>query len=398
MPKIPPPSKPVPANSLPKKALPQKTPLCALCLARFPSSKSLSQSNQPQSCFICQGSLSQLEKLASAAIEQSQEFEWSTFSISTSFPKATLVREDLAADSFQPGLYPSMKNHVNSILSTIISEKTGKKNDQRFGEAQLSIHFGNLIAAASPAALYVFGHYIKKSRLHCQSRWHCSECNGRGCASCKGSGQNYPSIEEELGKELCTAFCAKAATLHASGREDVNVLMLGNGRPFVMELSKPKKRACDLAKLEGALYYNPNVSAIRLEIVCKPFLDAVCNSHFNKEYVATVSADRPLSKEDALACQSLSGKTLLQQTPTRVLARRADLVRKRKIFSLTAEENRGKLTIRILAEAGTYIKELISSDSGRTKPSLASLLGCKALCEELDVVAIHDGFLDTVAR
>lgn len=304
----------------------------------------------------------------------------------------------MAADNFQPGQYTSMKNQVNSILAKTVSEKAGKKNDQRFGEAQLFIHFGNLTSSASPAALYVFGHYIKKSRLHCQSRWHCSECNGRGCASCKGSGQNYPSIEEELGKEFCTAFCAKAATLHASGREDVNVLMVGTGRPFVMELSLPKKRACDLAKLEAALYYNPNVSAIGLEIVSKPFLDAVCNSHFNKEYKATVSADRPLSKQDAIACQSLSGKTLLQQTPTRVLARRADLVRKRKIFSLSAEEKGGKLSIRILAEAGTYIKELISSDSGRTKPSLASLLGCKALCEELDVVAIHDGFLQTVAR
>ena len=33
-----------------------------------------------------------------------------------------------------------------------------------------------------------------------------------------------------------------------------------------------------------------------------------------------------------------------------------------------------------------YIKELVSSDSGRTKPSFAEILGTEAICIELDVV------------
>ena len=132
-------------------------------------------------------------------------------------------------------------------------------------------------------------------------------------------------------------------------------------------------------------------------MVGKHFLDAVCNSHFEKEYSALVSADRPLSSSDAVACAALSGAMLEQQTPKRVLSRRADLERKRKIISLSAEEcGGGKLRLRILAEAGPYIKELVSSDGGRTRPSVSEILGCSAVCEELDVVSIRDYFLETI--
>ena len=46
-------------------------------------------------------------------------------------------------------------------------------------------------------------------------------------------------------------------------------------------------------------------------------------------------------------------------------------------------------------QAGTYIKEFVHGDSGRTSPSLGSLLGCRDPAEilELDVLDIHMEFL-----
>ena len=43
----------------------------------------------------------------------------------------------------------------------------------------------------------------------------------------------------------------------------------------------------------------------------------------------------------------------------------------------------------IVGEGGLYIKELISGDDGRTKPSFAEILGCKAICVKLDVTHLH---------
>jgi tRNA pseudouridine synthase 10 len=51
-------------------------------------------------------------------------------------------------------------------------------------------------------------------------------------------------------------------------------------------------------------------------------------------------------------------------------------------------------TLLITAEAGTYIKELVSGDGGRTEPSITGVLGMKALCKKLEVTEIEDGFLD----
>jgi tRNA pseudouridine synthase 10 len=305
------------------------------------------------------------------------------------------VREEKVADLFSPGEFSSLKNALNAQAISKISAATGGKNSQRFAEATFLLDFISGKSSAKPTPVYVYGHYQKFSRKHCQSRWHCSECGGRGCESCGGSGQNYPSVEEEIGKVLQPLFGAASATLHACGREDVDVRMLGNGRPFVMELRDPKKRNPDLGAAEKAFSTNADVRAIN--IVPQYFVDAVCNSHFEKEYSALVSADRPLTSSDAKKAESLSGTMIFQQTPKRVLARRADLERRRKVFAISATmEKGGRLRLKILAEAGTYIKELIHGDVGRTKPSLAALLSRKAACDELDVIGIRDYFLETL--
>ncbi len=48
-------------------------------------------------------------------------------------------------------------------------------------------------------------------------------------------------------------------------------------------------------------------------------------------------------------------------------------------------------------QAGTYIKEFVHSDEGRTVPSLGTLLGCKEPAQilELDVLEIHMPFLES---
>jgi len=45
--------------------------------------------------------------------------------------------------------------------------------------------------------------------------------------------------------------------------------------------------------------------------------------------------------------------------------------------------------IEVRGEAGLYIKELISGDSGRTRPSISELLKNECTCKELDVMKIH---------
>jgi tRNA pseudouridine synthase 10 len=377
----------------------RKFPLCELCAARFKPHEAVSKAKAPAGCHICKGALTATQGLVDSALSQASGFEWQSFSVSSTFDKSAFVREEEVAGNFPPGEFTSIKNSINAELVERISKASGKQNDQRSADASFSFNFKEGKSAARAMPLYVFGRYTKLSRDHCQSTWHCSRCYGRGCEACKGSGKFYPSVQDELGVPLMAAYGSKECLFHASGREDVDVRALGSGRPFVLELVSPKKRRADLRTIEKSLSRNPSVRAAGLCIVGKNFMDAVCNSHFEKEYSALVGADRSLTDADAKKVESLTGVILRQQTPKRVLTRRTDMERQRSIIWISAAtEGDGKLRLKILAEAGTYIKELVSSDGGRTKPSIAEILSCDASCDELDVVAIRDYFLETIEK
>ena len=93
--------------------------------------------------------------------------------------------------------------------------------------------------------------------------------------------------------------------------------------------------------------------------------------------------------------RSLEGVKLAQRTPERVAHRRADLIRRRTVFEVhepkieLMENGIREIEVTMRCESGTYVKETIHGDSGRTQPSFASLL--KAKCEVLwlDVGDIH---------
>ncbi len=86
----------------------------------------------------------------------------------------------------------------------------------------------------------------------------------------------------------------------------------------------------------------------------------------------------------------MTNTVIKQRTPTRVSHRRADLVHPRLVNSVDVVsfvDGMAELVIR--AQHGTYIRELVSGDDGRTVPSLASLIDAKCKVEVLDVLNLH---------
>ena len=82
-------------------------------------------------------------------------------------------------------------------------------------------------------------------------------------------------------------------------------------------------------------------------------------------------------------------RDIYQETPNRVVHRRADKTRIRKVYKvLTSKENCSSLEI--YCDGGLYIKELISGDDERTNPSIAELLGKNIKCVLLDVNSIEE--------
>jgi tRNA U54 and U55 pseudouridine synthase Pus10 len=84
---------------------------------------------------------------------------------------------------------------------------------------------------------------------------------------------------------------------------------------------------------------------------------------------------------------------IIQKTPLRVLHRRALLDRPRRIFQLkTSKLNDHFFLLDLVTSAGTYVKEFVHSDCGRTSPSVRSLLASQCMILQLDVVKLFDDF------
>jgi tRNA pseudouridine synthase 10 len=65
------------------------------------------------------------------------------------------------------------------------------------------------------------------------------------------------------------------------------------------------------------------------------------------------------------------------------------MVREKHIYNCYVESIDGSMAILTLeAESGTYIKELVSGDNGRTKPSISEIIGEPCTVTELDVIDI----------
>jgi tRNA pseudouridine synthase 10 len=341
-------------------------------------------------CHICRGGAMEAGRMAGEAAELLKKEDASGFSLSTMIPKEWLVHEE---DAWDVRTGQSIKDFLNRKVSRELHDATGLPY-QNEGDCRAVLDFSTGKASIERNDLFIFGRYRKLVPGLSQSRWLCSRCNGKGCDSCGGKGKNYESVEERIGEPLKKAAEADEYVLHASGREDVDATNTA-GRPFVLMLKNPKKRRPDLGMAAAEIAAGGEVTASGLAIVGRPFVEVVTESHFDKTYEAHVEFGRALTEDDLTRILSLWGQMLAQQTPQRVAHRRADLVRHRRVRKISILENNGaRAVLRINAEAGTYIKELISGDDGRTEPSIAGLLKTSAKCTKLVVEKIEDGFLD----
>jgi tRNA pseudouridine synthase 10 len=168
--------------------------------------------------------------------------------------------------------------------------------------------------------------------------------------------------------------------------------MLGEGRPFVVSVRWAKRRRLDADEVarEVARLSKGRVEVRDVRVVDRPTASRITSDHAEKTYRAVVRTTdgSPLPADAAERLSALAGAEIRQRTPERVERRRADLVRVRGVLALTVEEMRTEEAVVLLrTDPGTYVKELVSGDEGRTEPSFSSILGQPCFCAELDVVS-----------
>jgi tRNA pseudouridine synthase 10 len=358
------------------------------------SKRSIPKKGQSKTCFLCEDRFQLLDCLIQKALKEIANYEYTTFLVGVELPVAVEEREDEFKAAFEVGYGESIRHEFGRLLGKKIAEQTGKTVEYRKPDMVMIINPFTEDVKIQVNPLFVAGRYRKLVRDIPQSKWFCSSCRGKGCEKCGWTGKMYPeSVEELVSKPFLEAAEGEKTAFHASGREDIDARMLGSGRPFVVEISKPKKRFLDLRKLEETINDRAKgkVEVSNLRFTNKDVVRKLKKAESaQKEYRVLMEFENDVSEGDlCLLEEKLTNASIKQQTPLRVLHRRADLIREKYIYKVKVKKvSPKKAEMEIRCQGGLYVKELVSGDEGRTTPSVSELLGNKAKPIKLDVLNV----------
>lgn len=348
-------------------------------------------------CFLCEGKFEVVSSFAEIVKKRLKRYEFATFLVGVELPLNVAEREDEFKARFNITHGESMKSQFSRTIGKQICEETSKEVDFKTPDlvALVSPFTGRARLQINP--LFIAGRYRKLVRNIPQSRWLCGECGGKGCESCNWTGKKYlESVEELIGTPTLNMVQGKTFILHGAGREDIDVRVLGKGRPFVLEVKEPKKRFINLQKLEQVVneFASGKVEVHGLRFADKNIVRRVKKAEATEKiYRVVVRFDRDVSNEELKEIKkALSNATISQQTPRRVLHRRADLTREKYIYKTQVKRlSNYRAELRIHCQGGLYVKELVTGDQGRTSPSIANILGAEATPIQLDVLSVRAG-------
>lgn len=347
-----------------------------------------------KTCFLCEDKLKNINKLAKKAIENLQKYEFNNFLVGTELPITVEEREDEFKAKFKIKYGEHIRNDFGRLIGKKIARDIKKVVEHKKPNVVVLVNpfLEEITLQINP--LYVAGRYRKLVRDIPQSIWLCPSCRGSGCEKCNSTGKKYSeSIEEIVGRPFLDTTGGVKTSFHSSGREDIDVRMLGNGRPFVIEIAQPKKRFLDLKKLKETVnnYAKGKVEISNLQFADKNFVRKLKQTESaQKEYEVTIEFESKITTKDLILLkEQLTNTIVKQRTPIRVLHRRAHLTREKHIYDIKVKKLSSKTAkMKIRCQGGLYVKELVTGDEERTIPSISKILENKATPIKLDVLNI----------
>ncbi|EFN79605.1 Putative tRNA pseudouridine synthase Pus10, partial [Harpegnathos saltator] len=289
-------------------------------------------------------------------------------------------------------------------IDTLLNEITDEQLLQQFTISQIVpqtfIRVDNVLCSHS--SIFIGGRYNKLSRELSQTPWFVN-----------GEKKVETSVQDLLCNSIAETVKAESIKFLSSGREDVDVRNIYNGRPFAVELLNP--RMTNITD-ELLMYLANNINQSTKQVQITSGLKVLSRFDLQKlkegEHVKTKfyralcvcrSASDNLPQVESL--NKLKNIKIVQKTPIRVLHRRPLTPRTRFVYKMrarwaepqeltkllrTASESADKFfVLDVKTQAGTYVKEFVHGDYGRTKPSLCDFLNAEVDIVALDVTGIN---------
>jgi tRNA pseudouridine synthase 10 len=328
-----------------------------------------------EKCWLCNNLFDSLDSMAKKAEAKLGKIEFNDFLVGSKVPDSVLENEEKLWESIGIEYVESIKSEVNRELGKKVGAFFDKPSNFKTPEVVALADFINKRADLQINSLYILGYYQKLVRGIPQCKWGTP-------------GKYKSSIQEIVAKPTMRLAKGTGNFFHGMGREDVDARCLG-WRPFVIEIAEPKIRKINLKKMQREINKTRKVNVKGLKFCDRFTVVRLKSERGDKTYRVDVEFDNPVEKKDLVKIKSLIG-AISQQTPTRVMHRRADLNRRRIVKEIRYKIiNKKKIELIVKTNAGLYVKELVHGDNGRTKPSVSEVLGVKANPKNLDVVCVE---------
>ncbi|MDA4129336.1 MAG: hypothetical protein OK457_01065 [Thaumarchaeota archaeon] len=320
-----------------------------------------------------------MPSISDAVMEKLHGYEFDTFLIGASIPQSILDREDELRSRFKIKGHEGIKTQTTKFLSKKINFYLKKRIDYSRPDLTILVSLAEKTFTIIPRALWMSGRYQKFDRGIPQRSVLCNICNGLGCAQCNYEGRSPKSVQGIITAVLVKMFDAESCNFVWLGSEDENSLVEGSGRPFYVEIIKPKKRGMRAIEKSSGFKINKERRAVRLNgirISKMQLLNTKVTVVPQFEIVASINLLRKPGGAtlDEAQVETVESKFSHLWATVR-LSRKLRAVRKRiESIKLEVLENGNVIHMNVMCDGGIPLKKLVNGIDNSVEPNLSEAL------------------------
>ena len=351
--------------------------LCEVCIGRQGGGQGDFEVVPSGGCFICGGLMGRLDEIAEGAWRKAKRYEFATFGVGVSMPEGVQEREDEIRSVLQLKGKRTIKAQLSAMLSAGLAEKSRKKQDRMNPDLTVLVDAGEPQITLQSRPLFYFGRYTKPEGV-AQRKELCRTCWGKGCESCGQTGfDQSPSVEEKVGRKLVEATGARGAKFTWIGSEDVDSVVRGNGRPFVVELKSPRARGVPKRFVAGGKGGRVGVMRGRV-LPSKP--TKLPTFKFRTRISAT--AEKKLDRTE------VRGLAKAFRNATVVFDRPNERPVSKMVYGVRGSVRGRRLLLEAEIDGGLPIKRFVSGE--RVTPSVSEVLKTEVKCDKFDICGVKE--------
>ena len=326
--------------------------------------------------------MADIDSIAGRILTSVKEYEFSTFLIGAVLPTQIYEREDAIRARLKIRGLESVKSQLTRELGLRVAARmAGKRVDYLRPDLTISVvvEKDNSFQVSARARSLIFtGRYMKRKRAVPQKQARCTACEGKGCDSCNNSGlSGYESVEGIVAKRLIDATGGTTPRFSWTGSEDRESLVLGEGRPFTVQVFDPKARMFARSlRARGA-----GVSAL-LTALTSPQAELTEAPRFSVKTRILVKCEKePSCAELRKLEESLSGLQVSFESRSKSAIKR--------IYHARVRKNKdGSFYLYAELDGGLGIKQFVGGSEGHYSSSVSKLMGQKCECVTFDILGV----------